>query len=156
MQSRVKEMFTKKKWKLALAESCTGGEMAAWLTKEAGASDYFLGSLVVYSNELKRKVLHVQEKTLLEKGAVSPEVVCEMLQGLFSLTSADFGLAVSGIAGPSGGSVEKPVGTVFAALGRRGKNPDVLELHIEGKRETVIKESAKQLLEALVRKVSVL
>lgn len=123
---------------LALAESCTGGMMAAHLTAIPGASDYFLGSIVAYSNTLKHTLLHVSEKILKEQGAVSKETVEAMLAGLFTVTAADFGIAVSGIAGPSGGTPAKPVGTVWAAMGERGKPPHVVMLQARGNRQTII------------------
>ena len=154
IERKLRELFTEKKLTLALAESCTGGAMASSLTQVAGASAYFLGSFVVYSNELKQKVLRVSVETLEKKGAVSVEVVTQMLEGLFELTSADWGVAVSGIAGPSGGSAEKPVGTVFAAIGRRGKEPEILRLQLKGNRQSVIQEASLLILEALLRRVS--
>ena len=154
IERELREIFTQKKLTLALAESCTGGMMASMLTSLAGASDYFLGSFVVYSNELKQKALRVSSKTLDEKGAVSKEVVIEMLEGLFELSSADWGIAVSGIAGPSGGSEEKPIGTVFVAIGKRGKDPEIRRLHLKGNRESIMKEASVVILEALFRRVS--
>lgn len=154
IERELRQIFTQKKLKLALAESCTGGLMASILTHQVGASDYFLGSFVVYSNELKQKVLRVSSKTIDEKGAVSKEVVAEMLEGLFEVSSADWGVAVSGIAGPSGGSKEKPIGTVFAAIGKRGKEPEILSLHLKGNRDSIMKNASVEILEALFRKVS--
>jgi nicotinamide-nucleotide amidase len=113
--------FTQAKKLLAIAESCTGGAIAKKITSFAGASDYFLGSVVSYSDDLKRDFLAVSKETLEEGGAVSVQAVEEMVEGLFAKTSCDYALAVSGIAGPTGGSVEKPVGTVFVALARRGE-----------------------------------
>ncbi len=154
IEHELKRIFVLKKKTLALAESCTGGTMASILTHQSGASDYFLGGFVVYSNELKRKALRVLKETLDKHGAVSREVVAEMLDGLFEQTSADWGVAVSGIAGPSGGSAEKPVGTVFAAIGERGKSPEILSLNFDGSRESIIKETSQALLESLFRRVS--
>lgn len=154
IEKELRDVFTKQGLKLALAESCTGGKMAARLTSMAGASEYFLGSFVVYSNELKRKVLKVSKAMLEEKGAVSREVVGAMLEGLFDVTSADWGVAVSGVAGPSGGTAEKPVGTVCVAIGKRGKEAEVLCLHLKGNREAVMNEAVTQVLEALLRRVS--
>ena len=108
-------MITHKKT-LVCAESCTGGHLAARLTAISGASDYFLGSIVSYSNALKTSALHVSPKALKERGAVSEEVVSEMAQGALKLTDADYAIAVSGIAGPTGGTDEKPVGTIWGAL----------------------------------------
>ncbi len=145
--------FVKHKKTLAFAESCTGGKMASLVTSVAGASNFFLGSFVVYSNEMKEKVLGVSKETLLSKDAVSEETVREMLEGVFKRTSADYAIAVSGIAGPSGGTKDKPVGTIWAAIGERGKSPDVGTFLIDGNRETIISHAANELLLALLRKV---
>ncbi len=110
-----------KKKKLAVAESCTGGLLMADLTSFPGASDYLLGGVVAYSNELKRELLHVSPVTLEIHGAVSSETVMEMVKGLFFVTKADIAIAVSGILGPTGGSEEKPIGTVWVAYGERDK-----------------------------------
>jgi len=100
----------------ACAESCTGGAMAARLTAKEGASEYFLGSIVSYSNNIKESVLQVSPATLATHGAVSQQTVREMVAGVLDLTGADYAISVSGIAGPSGGSPEKPVGTVWGAI----------------------------------------
>lgn len=143
----------KNKKKVVFAESCTGGAMASHVTSIAGASDYFLGSFVVYSNAMKEQILGVSAQTLASKGAVSEEVVKEMLAGVFERTSADYAVAVSGIAGPTGGTKDKPVGTVWAAVGERGKTPDVGQFRCGGNRERVILVAANTLLGALWRKV---
>jgi len=109
---------------LALAESCTGGRIAASLTAIPDASKYLLGSIVAYSNKWKERFLHVSHTTIKQKGAVSREAVVEMVQGLFSETDADYALAVSGIAGPGGGTPDKPVGTIYIAIGQRGQKID--------------------------------
>ncbi len=119
IEEALQKLFIQKKKTLALAESCTGGYMASSLTQFSGSSAYFLGSFVTYSNFLKREVLGVQEKTLQEEGAVSKKTAEEMLRGVFSICKADYAIAVTGIAGPLGGSAEKPVGTVFIALGTK-------------------------------------
>lgn len=100
----------------AAAESCTGGHLAARLTEHAGSSDYFLGSIVSYSNHLKETALTVSQKTLETDGAVSEAVVLEMVAGAQKLTGADYVIATSGVAGPSGGTPEKPIGTVWTAI----------------------------------------
>ena len=101
---------------LAVAESCTGGGIADRLTNVPGASAVFLGGFITYSNALKEKFLGVQTKTLAEHGAVSEPVAREMAEGARRATAADYAIAVTGIAGPAGGTVEKPAGTVFIAL----------------------------------------
>ncbi len=118
LEEAVHKMFISKKKTLALAESCTGGSIAKRLTSLPGSSEYFLGSIVSYSNELKENLLHV---TLDENGEVSLEAVTQMAKGVLECTSCDYALAVTGIAGPAGGSDEKPVGTVYLALAERGK-----------------------------------
>ena len=90
--------------------------MAARLTAKEGASEYFLGSIVSYSNNIKESVLQVSPATLATHGAVSQQTVREMVAGVLDLTGADYAISVSGIAGPSGGSPEKPVGTVWGAI----------------------------------------
>jgi len=138
---------------LALAESCTGGFMAAQLTAIAGASEYFLGSIVAYSNSLKEGLLGVSPETLKKQGAVSKEVVHEMWTGLLKKTGADYGIAVSGIAGPTGGTSDKPVGTVFYALGKKGEKPEINTLHVKGNRQTVILRTTKKLFGFLLKKI---
>jgi nicotinamide-nucleotide amidase len=141
------------KKKVAFAESCTGGMLASCATLIPGASDYFLGSFVVYSNEMKEEILGVSKQTLLSKGAVSEEVVKQMLEGVFHRSSADYAIAVSGIAGPTGGSKERPVGTIWAAIGERGKVPDVGQFMGYGSRDTILLSATHSLLGALWRKV---
>lgn len=144
IEEAVHHWFTVHKKRLACAESCTGGLIASKLTAFPGASSYFLGSLVAYSNQLKENLLHVSSQTLEIKGAVSSEVVTEMLLGLFKTTGADWGIAVSGIAGPSGGSDEKPVGTVWYAIGERGKPPIVGTFLAKGNRQTITLQAANK------------
>lgn len=106
---------------VACAESCTGGNIAHLLTSEAGASAYFLGGVVAYSNEVKQSVLGVRAEDLARYGAVSEPVARQMAEGVRRITGADFAAATTGIAGPSGGTEEKPVGTVWIAVaGPRG------------------------------------
>lgn len=105
--------------KITTAESCTGGMIASLLTKEAGASTCFEAGFVTYSNDMKTKLLGVTKESLDQHGAVSEEVVFEMAHGALEKSSADFVIAVSGIAGPGGGSKEKPVGTVWLAWGHK-------------------------------------
>ncbi len=101
---------------VAVAESCTGGLIAHLLTNVAGSSDYLLGAVVAYANQVKTGVLKVDPRAIADRGAVSREVVEQMAKGVCNLTGADYGVATSGIAGPTGGSPEKPVGTVCIGL----------------------------------------
>lgn len=153
IEAAVHEWFTREKKTLALAESCTGGRIAATLTRLPGASQYFLGSLVTYSNAMKQQCLGVSEELLVRYGAVSQEVVTAMWEGVLRQTQVDFAVAVSGIAGPDGGSEAKPVGTMWAAIGAKGKAPDVGVFCLPGQRETRILWTTHLLLGALYRKV---
>ena len=105
---------------LALAESCTGGLISHLITEVSGSSSYFDRSLVVYSNKAKSELLGVPEKIFQTDGAVSQACAAAMLEGLFERTEVDLAAAVTGIAGPAGGSAKKPVGTVWTAYGWRG------------------------------------
>lgn len=100
---------------MGTAESCTGGRIANMVTQVAGSSDYFVGGVVSYSNEVKHNVLGVSEDSLRLHGAVSREVVEQMAQGAIRTLGCDCSVATSGVAGPGGGSPEKPVGTVWIA-----------------------------------------
>ncbi|MBM3564448.1 MAG: CinA family protein [Alphaproteobacteria bacterium] len=113
--------------RLAAAESCTGGLIAASLTEIAGASDVFERGFVTYSNEAKRDMLGVPRPLIERHGAVSAEVVHAMAQGAIDRSLADIAIAVTGVAGPGGGSAEKPVGLVHFACARRGGGVDHVE-----------------------------
>jgi nicotinamide-nucleotide amidase len=110
-------LLKEKKWMLACAESCTGGYISHLLTLVPGSSQYFKGAIVSYANDMKEKSLRVNPQTIERFGAVSEETVIEMLDGLLTHTNAEIGVAISGIAGPDGGTIEKPVGTIWLTLG---------------------------------------
>jgi nicotinamide-nucleotide amidase len=111
---------------LGTAESCTGGHIAHLITRVPGSSAYFTGAIIAYSNEVKMNQLGVQSSTLQQHGAVSKATVEEMVQGLLKALDVDLAIAVSGIAGPDGGSPEKPVGTIWMAVG----NKDNIHTHL--------------------------
>jgi len=106
---------------VATAESCTGGYIAHLITSVAGSSGYFKGSVVSYDNSIKKNILHVDDVTLNTVGAVSEETVEQMIEGVLNVMQTDYAVAVSGIMGPGGGSEEKPVGTVWIAVGNKNK-----------------------------------
>ena len=136
---------------IATAESCTGGLLAYCFTKNAGASLAFLGGIISYANTIKEQNLGVNPYTLQNFGAVSHEVVSEMLEGALDLFGADIALATSGIAGPGGGSVKKPVGTVFIGMQKRGEKP-VIERHLfGGNRVEIQQHSCIKALEILLK-----
>ena len=144
--------LSSRKHTLVLAESCTGGFIANQLTNVPGSSAVFLAGIVSYSNESKQKLLGVQQASLDQHGAVSQEVARQMAEGGKNLFRADYGLAVTGIAGPSGGTLEKPVGTVFIALA--GPSETVVHHHLNPyDRETFKMVTCQQALELLRRKL---
>ncbi|HEY1490501.1 MAG TPA: nicotinamide-nucleotide amidohydrolase family protein, partial [Verrucomicrobiae bacterium] len=148
----VVRLLTEKKKTLALAESCTGGGIANRVTNVPGASAIFLGGVVSYANDVKEKFLGVRAKTLQQHGAVSEAVVREMAEGMREKFGADFALAVTGIAGPGGGTPDKPVGTVFIALA--GAFGTVVELKFNSyEREAFKQLTAQQALELLRTKL---
>ena len=116
IEVEVGEILRKRGLTLAVAESCTGGLLSSLITDVPGSSDYFRGGVVAYSNEVKERVLGVPRKILETVGAVSPECARAMAEGVRRLTNADLALATTGIAGPTGGTPQKPVGLVYVAL----------------------------------------
>lgn len=136
---------------LALAESCTGGAIAAHLVSEPGASDFFLGSIVVYADAWKEHFLKVRHETLAKYGAVSREVVAEMAQGVLEQTKADYALAVSGLLGPNPVLSTKPLGTVFLAIQERGKQVKIEEIQALGDRKEAIEIVVREALNRLCK-----
>lgn len=135
--------------KLAIAESCTGGLVGHRITNVPGASAYFLGGVIAYANEIKLAVLGVRPETLEKDGAVSAETALEMAQGVRRLTGADIGVAITGIAGPEGGSLEKPVGLTWIGI----YAPDVSRAWRylwSGERLAVKEQSAEQVLRLVI------
>ena len=145
-------LLTKRKQTLALAESCTGGCIAHRLTNIPGASAVFLAGLVTYSNEAKQKFLGVRAETLDTHGAVSEATVREMVEGARARTGADYALAVTGIAGPDGGTPEKPVGTVWIGLAT-AKETQAEKKFNPVDRETFKYVTAQQAMEMLRREL---
>jgi nicotinamide-nucleotide amidase len=121
IQEAIFKILSAKNKTLATAESCTGGYIAHLITSIAGSSKIFNGSVISYANEAKIKLLGVEDNTLESFGAVSEETVLQMLDGVLDQLNTDYGIATSGIMGPTGGSDEKPVGTVWIAVGKKGK-----------------------------------
>lgn len=113
---RIADALTRRGWTLATAESCTGGQIGDLITHRAGSSAYFVGGVIAYSNAVKQTVLGVREATLARFGAVSEPCALEMAEGVRRLLKADVGVSATGIAGPGGGSAEKPVGLTFVAV----------------------------------------
>ena len=153
IEEAVQLKMIEKRLTLSCAESCTGGALASRITSLPGASEYFLGSIVSYSNHLKESALGVSHKTLLNHGAVSEEVAKEMALGALKISGSDYTLAVTGVAGPDGGTDGKPVGTVWMAVGKKGEEPKTFLHKGFGTREMVIQFSVNRLLSTLYRKI---
>ena len=142
--------FVEQGWTLSVAESCTGGALAARLVRQAGASHYFLGGVIAYSNQLKITLLGVNPDDLQMHGAVSEVVVVQMARGMQRLTGSDYALAISGIAGPEGGTDQKPVGTMCAAIvSLREQEIIAWTFQLEGERQDIINQCLDTLLQRL-------
>lgn len=152
---QLQNSLREKKLTLGMAESCTGGLMSATLTQNAGVSDFFLGSVVSYANSIKENILHVPKQILQSQGAVSSVTAQHMAQGARKALGCDVAVAITGIAGPGGGTAEKPVGTVCFSV--CGPNFDKQTQHrfygtrIEIQRQAV-HEAVKLLIEQLDQK----
>lgn len=138
---------------LCTAESCTGGWISQAVTMVPGSSKWFDRGFVTYTNEAKQDMLGVAAETLKKHGAVSEPVVVEMARGALSRSRAQLAVAVSGVAGPTGGSARKPVGTVCLAWMRAGADPMVQTLHFPGDRDRVRRQTVVAALEGLVRMI---
>ena len=137
---------------LSTAESCTGGGIAALITSVPGSSEYFNGGIVAYSNEIKQDLLHVSAETLARHGAVSRETVVEMVKGAMKTLKTDCAVATSGIAGPGGGTAEKPVGLVYVAVSS-AKGTTVKEYRFKASRSTIKLRSAMRALSMAMDKL---
>ena len=127
---------------ITCAESCTGGLCASMITKISGSSSIFRGSVVTYCNNIKEQELSVQKETMIKYGAVSKQTVSQMLEGVLKKFDANYAIAISGIAGPNGGSSEKPVGTIV--IGVASKKEKIINIyHFKGNREEVQIQAAK-------------
>jgi len=136
---------------LATAESCTGGGIAQAVTAIAGSSAWFDCGFVTYSNEAKTAMLGVKESTLIEHGAVSEAVVREMAEGALHSSQATLAVSVSGIAGPGGGSKEKPVGTVWLAWSSKNKSTAAACFSFNGDRESVRNQAVNEALNGVIK-----
>ena len=146
------QLLLRKKWTITTAESCTGGGIGYWLTAVPGSSAYVDRGFITYSNKAKQQLLAVRSATLLQFGAVSEQTVREMAQGAAKAANADIAIAVSGIAGPDGGSVYKPVGTVcfgFCVNGNVASSQLVFAGDRQQVRQQAIDYALKQSIELL-------
>ena len=148
------DMLRAREWKLATAESCTGGLIAAECTSLAGSSDWFDRGFVTYSNASKTQMLDVPSSLIEAHGAVSQEVALAMAQAALAHSSAHLAVAVTGVAGPGGGSPEKPVGTVWIATARVGQPGHAECFLFAGERSSVRQQTVAQALAMLLRRAA--
>lgn len=153
LEEQVLMLCQKQNLRLALAESCTGGSFAARLTQIPGASLCFAGSIVSYQSEAKTKLLDVSESLLNTVGAVSKEVAEKMLEGAIRQFSADIAAAITGIAGPDGGTSSIPVGTVYIAIGGKDFKTKMTHLLLTGSRSSIIQQAVDQGLLLLIQRL---
>jgi nicotinamide-nucleotide amidase len=131
------EALRSRGWRLATAESCTGGLIAATCTALAGSSDWFERGFVTYSNDAKTELLGVEAALMVAQGAVSEVVACAMAEGALARSLADVAIAVTGIAGPGGATLDKPVGLIWLAFAQRGAPTQAERLQLDGDRASV-------------------
>jgi PncC family amidohydrolase len=149
LEERLGILLREKGLNIALAESCTGGLIASRITDIPGASDYFEAGVVVYSNQAKQRFLSVPEQSIQSHGAVSKEVAKKMAEGVRQATGTDIGLSITGIAGPAGGSPEKPVGTVYIGLSAKA-GILVRRFQFSGDRLDIKEKSANEALQLAI------
>lgn len=144
-ESRLVKLLLEKGLQITCAESCTGGMIASLLVNVPGVSEILMESYVTYSNEAKHRLLGVEQETLSEYGAASPQVAFQMAEGAARAAGADAAIAVTGIAGPGGGTAQKPVGLVYIGTYLCG-NIRVTENHFLGERYEIRKQAAEAAL----------
>ncbi len=144
----ITKLLLKQQATLAVAESCSGGLLSSLLTNIAGSSGYFLLSVVTYSNESKTSLLNIPITLIKRYGAVSPQVAKLMAQNVRKIASSDYGIGITGIAGPTGGTIAKPVGTVFIAVAKKNK-VITKRFQLSGNRLTVKRKAALKALSIL-------
>lgn len=152
LSQRVGHALLARGWMMASAESCTGGWVAECITMVSGSSQWFDRGFVTYTNRAKQEMLEVRADTLRVHGAVSEQTVCEMVDGALRNSQASIAVAISGVAGPTGGSPEKPVGTVCIAWGVKGKPAQAVTHRFEGDRESVRRQSVIAALNGLLER----
>jgi PncC family amidohydrolase len=150
LSQKVGQHLRTRGWTLGVAESCTGGLLGHVLTNIPGSSDYFKGGIVAYANQIKHRLLQVDTSTLEQYGAVSRETALEMAGGARTALAADIAAAITGVAGPEGGTPEKPVGTVWIAVSYNAGQA-ARRYHLPGNRLQVKQASVQAALEMLLK-----
>ena len=147
----LQDILKEKNQTITCAESCTGGLIASQITKLSGSSEIFRGAVVTYCNDIKQQELGVKKQTMIDNGAVSIETVSEMLDGVLVKYGATYAIAVSGVAGPTGGTKEKPVGTVVIGVASIFGDKDIEFYYFDGDREEVQQQAAKTSFERIFK-----
>lgn len=148
--NQIHKLLLKNKKTIAVAESCTGGLLSNLLTQLLGSSQYFILGVVAYHNRAKQAILKIPASIITQKGAVSKEIACRMAKNIRKIARTDLGIGVTGIAGPSGGTADKPVGTIFIAID--SENKEICQKFIfKGSRINIRKTTSQKALELLRR-----
>ncbi len=142
-------LLSKKRLSLSVCESCTGGMLGSMITSIPGSSKYFKGGIIAYSNEVKKNLVGVKEHTLKTSGAVSEQTARQMAQATRTIIKSSISISITGIAGPEGGTKEKPVGTVFIGI-TDNKKIKVYKFHFKGNRNQIRKKVCTQALKLLI------
>lgn len=145
LSKEISDLFWREELTLATAESCTAGNIAATITAIPGSSRFYKGGIIAYSDEVKENILGVNPEILASKGAVSEETVIEMAKGAMKSMNSDCAVATSGIAGPTGGTPDKPVGTMWIAVAVKGRMETIMLQGDEGRNRNIENATLKSL-----------
>jgi len=153
LSAQIGEELLRRQKTLAVAESCTGGLLGAAITANSGASGYFVGGVIAYHNDVKHDLLKVRQEALERVGAVSEPVAQQMALGVRAALKADYGIGITGVAGPAGGTAEKPVGLVYICVSSDAG--DLVEaFHFSGDRAQIQQQAVREALRMLQRKLA--
>lgn len=150
LEQHIQNLFKTQHKTLGLAESCTGGAIASRLTKQSGASNYLKGGIVAYTIELKERLLNVPPNIIQQHGVVSEQVAIYMAQGALKALNCDVALAITGIAGPTGGTKDTPVGTIWVGLASELNQNKAIKLQLSGSRVSIIEQATIQCLQLIL------
>lgn len=148
LPKKIAALLIKKKLTLSLAESCSGGLISHRITQVPGSSIFFLGAVIAYSNHLKSTLINVKRTTLKKFGAVSRQIALEMAEGVRNVSGSDFACAVTGIAGPGGGSPEKPIGLVYIAFTSKNQTK-CFKFNLTGSRKDIKLKTSNEALKII-------
>ncbi len=155
---KIKKLRKEKLFSICLAESCTGGMISSKLTSISGSSDFFDGSVVSYSNDLKKRLLKVPETTINKYGAVSHQTALSMVKGLKKISRSEILVSITGVAGPNGGSTRTPVGCVYFGMGTKIKNKyyykTIKKVFRERTRQKIQEKSTEFVLKEIIKELS--